>query len=369
MIETGYDIIYLSACALTSARPSTERLASLDMEKLFNLCQRHSLTALVAYALESGGAVERKFIEAKSKAIRKNILLDSERGKLTAFFEAKGIKNMPLKGVILKDMYPSVGMRQMADNDILFDIAYRASVRDYFTGELYTVEHYGESNHDVYMKEPVYNYEIHVSLYGENHSELCNSYYSDVWERLVPDRDKKFGYHFSDEDFYIYFLSHGFKHFDGSGTGLRFLFDLYVYLEKKKDTLDFKYIKQELEKLELVEFERDCRELVYAVFADISAFSEEKLSKEQKEMLKYFITSGTYGTISNRVAKGVKKEGRLKYLLKRAFPSTKILSVYHPVFRHKILMPIGWVYRALKILFSKFPTVKREIGLVFKTKK
>lgn len=32
---------------------------------------------------------------------------------------------MPLKGILLKEMYPKIGMLQMADNDILYDKQYR----------------------------------------------------------------------------------------------------------------------------------------------------------------------------------------------------------------------------------------------------
>lgn len=47
-------------------------------------------------------------------------------------FEKAGIWYLPLKGVILKEMYPVYGIRQMADNDILFDFTYRKEVKDIF---------------------------------------------------------------------------------------------------------------------------------------------------------------------------------------------------------------------------------------------
>lgn len=71
---------------------------------------------------------KQKFIEAKSKAIRKNILLDTEREKIFEFLEQNKIWYMPLKGVILKELYPKIGMRQMSDNDILFDETYRKDI-------------------------------------------------------------------------------------------------------------------------------------------------------------------------------------------------------------------------------------------------
>lgn len=49
-------------------------------------------------------------------------------------------------------MYPVFGMRQMADNDILFDSTYREKVRDIFLDSGYEIEAYNKGNHDVYQK-------------------------------------------------------------------------------------------------------------------------------------------------------------------------------------------------------------------------
>lgn len=63
-----------------------------------------------------------KWKQTRDMAIRKNAMLDLSRESLFAYFEEQGIWYMPLKGSILKDMYPRLGMRQMADNDILIDV-------------------------------------------------------------------------------------------------------------------------------------------------------------------------------------------------------------------------------------------------------
>ena len=53
--------------------------------------------------------------------MRKALLFDAERKGILDFMEQRGIWYLPLKGVVLKDYYPAVGMRQMSDNDILYD--------------------------------------------------------------------------------------------------------------------------------------------------------------------------------------------------------------------------------------------------------
>lgn len=58
---------------------------------------------------------------------------------------------LPLKGIIMKDYYPSVGMRQMSDNDILFDADAWERMEKHMISEGYKAEYVGKG-HDVYHK-------------------------------------------------------------------------------------------------------------------------------------------------------------------------------------------------------------------------
>jgi len=101
-----------------------------------------------------------------NKAVRKNILLDAERTAIFERFEQQGIWYMPLKGSILKELYPENGMREMADNDILYDSTKQAEVKKIMLSMGYSAESVGKSHHDVYMKPPVLNFELHTLLFG-----------------------------------------------------------------------------------------------------------------------------------------------------------------------------------------------------------
>ncbi len=375
--KTALDMLYLCGCALTNEKPRESRLAGVDLKKLYALSKYHSITALVCEGLERAGelpeATGREYMEsfhtARNKAVRKNLLLDTERAKICSFLEEKGIWYMPLKGVILKDLYPKIGLRQMADNDILFDEAGREVVRDWFRDQGYDIEAYDIGNHDVYWKAPVYNYEMHVALFSESHNGDLQRYYKHIKARLLKDAGNRYGYHFTDEDFYVYFLAHGLKHFDVSGIGVRFLLDMYVYLEQKQSGWNASYVESQLEVLGLSAFEGNCRNLMAQMFTDVHTFSDRELSPELRELLLYFLTSGAYGTLEQRVQTMVNKRGSLSYLMQRCFPGTEVLRVYHPMFRHKWLMPLGWIYRGVQVLRSHADKVLREIRLILQTKR
>ena len=119
--QHAYYMIYLIRCVQHNRIPKKEKLDKMDLSGVFALAQAHSLTAITTYALESAGVVDERFTQAKAKAIRKNALFDIERQKIFTEFNKASIWYMPLKGIVLQEIYPRYGMRQMCDIDILFD--------------------------------------------------------------------------------------------------------------------------------------------------------------------------------------------------------------------------------------------------------
>lgn len=365
MNQVFYDMIYLCKCAVNGIIPSKSRLNQMNMEELYIVAKFHTLTGITAYALESAGIQDDKFRTEKDKASRKNIFLDIERKKLLSFCEKNGIWYMPLKGAILKEMYPDFSMRQMADNDILFDAEYQSEIKKYFEDNGYSVIRYNKGNHDSYERPPVLNFEMHTSLFGKIHNREWKEYYGNIKKKLVKDSENNYGYHFSDEDFYIYMIVHEYKHYNISGTGLRSLIDHYVYLQAKQNTMDWSYISDECKKLGISDFEKQSRNLSQKIFGN----SCEELSDEDKLMLEYYLKSGTYGTIEQYSQKKIenfqKQTGstsRLKYIWYRIFPPMEIYEDFFPFFyRHKILLPVAWAYRLIRGVTARRKKLKSEL--------
>ena len=363
--HTAYQMIRLVRCALTGRTPDREWTKSLDLPVLFEVCENHILTACAAYALEAAGIHDPQFTEAKAKAIRKNILLDAERRAILARLEQSKIWYMPLKGALLKDWYPKLGMRQMSDNDILYDGRYRERVRDILLERGYICDHFGKGPDDAYLKEPVYNFEMHHHLFIESNTGGFHSYYENVKDRLLKDEGNAFGYHFRPEDFYLYMTAHEYKHFAGGGTGVRSLADTYVFIQKYGDVLDWDYLHTELEKMQLTEYERQNRELA------MKLFSCARLSEEEKQRLDYYILSGTYGNLKNHVENRVlntENSSKANYIFHRFFPTTAQLKSIWPFFyRHKWLLPILWIYRPIYGLLFNRKKLINELWYLWRT--
>ena len=366
--ETIKDVVYLCACAVDGAPLDTERVKQMDLAALYQAANRHQLTAIVAMSLESAGIKDSTFTQAKGKAIRKIILMDAEKAALFARLEEAGIWYMPLKGAVLKELYPAIGMRQMSDFDILFDANRADDLPGIMESIGFTVDHIGSGHHDAYEKEPVCRFEMHRMLFSTFYDEKLYRYYQAVKSRLLKDEDNEFGYHFSDEDFYIYMIAHEYKHFSGSGTGLRSVLDTYVFL-RKNVALDWGYIACEMEKLGLSDFEAKNRSL------SMHLFGGEARSAEEQAMLDYILSSGTYGTVQNRfhniiAAYGGGKRGKLRYMLDRfcvpcreTDPNYAAYAGQYPVFyRHKLLLPVLPFYRIFySVKSGRFKSEARAI--------
>lgn len=370
-LKSVKDMIYLIYCAVNNNKPQSDKVQNMNIENLYKTAERHMLTAVTAIALESAGVKAADFTQAKGKACRKNAVLDVERNSLFKYLDSKGIWYMPLKGAVMKDYYPKYGMRQMSDNDILFDPEHRAAVREYFEKRGYEIKIYQHGNHDIYLKPPISNFEMHVELFHPNHAvrfPKIYNYYQNVKERLI-----KFGngceYHFSNEDFYVYMTAHEYKHYSVAGTGLRSLLDTYVFMKKFEDTLDMKYIKGELEKLGIAEFELENRSLA------MNLFGSNKLTDEDNSMFKYIVFSGIYGNKDNAIINKIRRTGssgiagKIKYVFGRLFPPLEKLKSSYPIFfKYKVLLVFLPFYRFVRIFTVSKNRVKRELRILSKYK-
>lgn len=355
------DAAYLAACAVKGEVPDSGRVSEMDLTALYQAAERHNLTAVAAMALESAGIRQEPFLQAEGKAIRKAAAFDLERADVLAALEEAGIRYMPLKGCILKDHYPRLGMRQMADIDILIDPERREDVQRIMEGRGYTSELLPYSAHDTYQKPPVFNFEMHRLLFTVLSGEKLYLYFRNIWDRVIKDADNAYGYHLSPEDFYLHMIAHEYKHYSGGGTGLRSLLDTWVYLLHMGESMDRAYLAGELEKLELTDFEKTNRELAQKVF------DGGTMTKADEEMLDYILSSGTYGTVIHSADKIIARKGRMGYLLVRAFPPLQVMHAMYPVLdRWPILLPLCWLRRLFNAWKHKRNKVRIQLRAAFR---
>lgn len=359
--QTAYYLIYLIRCVLHTKVPAQEKVNKIDLSQLYEVAQDHSLIAMTAYALESAGIYDERFSQAKAKSVRRAIYFNIERTAIISDLEKAGIWYMPLKGIIISELYPKLSMREMADNDILFDSSRIDDIKQIMNNRGFYMEH-DDLGHDLaFMKKPVCNFEMHTDLIGIGHDEKLNQYYKNVKQRLIKDSTNNYGFHFSIEDFYIFMIAHEYKHFYYAGTGLRSLVDTYIYLDHYRNKIDWNSVNNEIESLGIEDYEKQSREL------SIKLFSNEDLNVEEKTLLDYYIFAGTFGNDNFRIKNGIKKnsDSKLLYVFSRLFISQCVIEKKYPVFfKYKFLQPILPVYRLYKSIVKDRTRIAKEIKTI-----
>lgn len=394
-----------------------------NIGRFYYIAKKHNLVSLMEQAMEKMGFesdsdIWKRWLKEKNQLIYKSVLMDVEREAIQDFFEENNIWYMLLKGMVIRKYYPAPELREMADNDILFDNKYSKEVYDFMTARGYKSDDYNKGYHDEYLKPPAYNFEMHRQLVSSKERPKWYEYYKDVKSILINDANGKNQFYFSDNDFYVYFIVHTYKHFLNSGMGLRNVLDVYLYLNNLQDKLDFDYIEEQLKKLDAYDFEQTFRSLAFKMFGEnakegnaaadelqdsfdakeqdmlresFDAKKQDKLcgsfdAKEQDkwwnsfddkehDMLSYILDAGTYGNLENSVAhkmgytKGEKKKAsdKAKYIFRRLFPSMDTIEEFFPFFyKHKWAIPFLYIYRIGKMPFTRRKKVAGELREVFK---
>lgn len=372
-----------------------ENSQKIYIGRIYYIAKKHNLVSIMAQAMEklgfeSDSDIWKCWLKEKNQLIYKSVLMDVEREAIQDFFEKNNIWYMLLKGMVIRKYYPAPELREMADNDILFDNKYSKEVYEFMTARGYKSDDYNKGYDDEYLKPPAYNFEMHRQLVSSKERPKWYEYYKDVKSILIKDTNENREtaannesnntsnqFYFSDNDFYVYFIVHTYKHFLNSGMGLRTVLDVYLYVSNLQEKLDFDYIEEQLKKLDAYDFEQTFRSIAFKMFDENLEDRKwwDLFDVKEQEMLSYVLDAGTYGNLENSVAhkmgytKGEKKKAsdKVKYIFRRLFPSMDTIEEFFPFFyKHKWAIPFLYIYRIGKMPFTRRKKVAGELREVFK---
>lgn len=357
--EHDYLINLLSA-VIDDAQPQSPPEA-LEWEKLYQLSVRHGISNMAWYGIMKLNSAHRppqdilmKFKNEYKMAIAKEATQHMTVEQVLKTFEEHRISCLPLKGYLLKYLYPRPDMRLMADIDILIKHEQAEQIKELMLDMGFTAKHQG-GKHDIYYRVPYMNMEMHRKLISDE--SPYSAYLSKTWDRAGLKADYQYVYQLTIEDFFIYLIIHLTKHYAGKGTGIRSFMDICLYNRRYKQTMDWNYIWTELAKIGLREFAENIMGLCGVWFegAESNALYDE--------MAEYILYSGVYGTRQHSVisAMGASAHKRLPigiarqmYRLKLFFPPLYIMKIQYPFLeRVPELLPACWVLRGIRCLLFK----------------
>ena len=341
-------------------KKSFDKTNDLDINYLIKLCKSHSMLPLLYvslkyYNIELTEEQENFLSKQYKNSVFIEAVQESEKNLIIDTLCENNIKCMPLKGSILKYLYPSPELRTMSDIDILFEDSKSKEVRKLLTNLGYKCEKSGGKD-DEFHKPPFLNIEMHRIMVDEGH-ELIAEYYNNIWEVIKPVKEGSLIHEMSLEDFYVHMVAHVARHYAVGGIGIRFVFVEWIYLKRYENVLNFEYINGEFEKLNLSKFAENFKNMTLKWFEGLET------TELEEDMSKYIFDSGTHGNLvheqSVKILLGKDgsrnfKSNKFLYVLRLIFPSFKYMKARNHILKKlPIMLPYFYIERLFIAIFKK----------------
>lgn len=347
--------------AILYNQPTPQIPQEFDWNSFSLLVIRNGFVPLIYERIKDMPEVPRqlldKLMELNSKELRKTLLQDFYENQILERFEKEGIACLPLKGIILKHLYPKFYMRSMSDLDVLIDINKLEESRQIMPEFGFEVFRYDE-HHDIYRFSNCVNVELHkLLIVGE-----MEDYFQIGFERAHLKEGHSYIYELSIEDFYIHLLGHMAYHFAHGGVGIRLVVDIQVYLDRYGDDMNREYIREELKKVGISTFAQHVEKLAEIWFR--GAESDEFYD----ELGMYIVRSGYLGSQEHKeILEVVKQSGnrfdtstRWKAVMEAIFPPYKTMTFLYPILKKiPILFPFTWVVRWIQVVMTRRKNISR----------
>lgn len=340
--------------------------AAKDMN-FFDFCMSHKLEGMVYEYLTRIGRNDLSvksisyFRDKYNQGILNNAAQQYYFEMITKAFEKNGIDYLPMKGMIMKALYPSADLRCSSDIDVYVGSENAEKCRPIMESMGFENSSFG----DLYPSD---NYRIDKFSYIELHRKLINNKYkwqnecNKITDRIV----KKQGHEYvmSDEDFYIFMICHIAKHVSFGGSGIRAVLDVWVYLNKFKN-LNWEHINSVLERCDLTDFHDNLIKLTRYWFENDAA--DEKI----EALSKYIALSGWNGNEEqfesarvNEIA-GIETSRirlKLKSYMDAMFMTREFMEDRYKILKkYPFLLPYFWGKRAVNALIHKHETIKNVL--------
>ena len=323
-----------------------------DFEKLYKLAQIHRVASMVAPAV-----MKCSFADAKIKGVFSKELFKcaarytaqkKEQDELSAEFSKAQIKHCFLKGAKVSAFYDVPDVRFMLDMDLYVEKDKFPQAEKILIERGYECNSNADDKDTGYIKKPFLIVELHQELKYDY--DKGYDYYKGAFERMIS--SDGFNMNMTNEDFYVYILSHTAHHFETAGTGIKTIVDHYYLKNKLKPKCNQPVLEKALDDIGLNQFNKKIEELCEFWF---EAGEGNDLTKEMSD---FIILSGVFGNETNNYLSGV-AQGRLEdnsnaYFLKRLFPPLKTMAYRYTVLKKlPFLLPAFWGIRIISSVFDK----------------
>lgn len=343
-----------------------ENVEPMDNETIVEIIEKawwHKLLPMITVAMIKSGAISQlsEIGNALRNEAAKHIYIQTLKTHrfldLYRLMIEAGAKPICVKGVICRGFYPDPDFRESSDEDII------VSDKDYIICSEILKKHGFIENEDkpnetgfVHCQSGL-KIEVHKSLFPEqgvysefnsllgDMTELYDSVLYENTKLLCPSADKHF----------LYLVLHSFKHFVGSGVGIRQICDMAMFA--RNNTINWTEINKKCEQVGATGFLNGVLVVANKYFglelteikAAIPSFNE---NMNVDNFIEDLLEGGIYGTNSaDRIHSGLitlnqynvsRNDKKVSTLMP---PLKKMKKKYPFLQKYPILLPIAWIMR------------------------
>ena len=316
-----------AVCGATLAEEIKENMTAERLTKLYVLSAHHDMAHLVAEALScaglADGEVGARFRREQMLAAFRAEGMTAALAQISDTLSGHGIPHIPLKGAVMRSLYPEAWMRTSCDIDVLVTPETLAAAQTALCEEAgYRKE--GNGEYDVALtSDGGVHLELHYDTMQEDRVANATEVLGEFWQHVHPETEGGYCYRLSDEMFYFYHIAHMAKHFCEGGCGVRPFLDLWLLRHRVE--YDGAARRRLLERGGLVAFAEAAEHLSEVWFSD------EPWDALAEDMSRYLLRAGTYGVAETYMAAGhVRAGSKFKNIFARIWQPYDILRRRYP---------------------------------------
>lgn len=330
---------------------SSDTINYHNFNNLLELAKIHDILGILAAVnrkknmesnLEYNNILETCFFSS----IRYSAMWDKLYCEISSALANNKIKNIVVKGPIVKKYYPDPDLRTMGDIDLVIhktDMPKAIKVMESlgFVCEEGCVDEYK------FMRKGLC-VELHEDLTSKDFGTGVD--YKREMQSLFDyvKNPNEYIQELTDEYHLIYLLLHIAQHLISSGCGVRQIMDIAVTIKNVK--IDYDFLWKELDRLKLTDFAH-CIFYLCNRWFDIKCDDYVMDEAIYEALSKHIIEGGVFGYVVDRQNNLIMRESlygsKFKTFTKRVFPDVRETRSKVIWFRNKpaFLLPVAWVYR------------------------
>lgn len=378
MNKAHIELVRLLNKALLSEKIDVNK--DIDWKELIDLASENKVEALIYSAIsnKSKEDMDKNILDdLKKRTFQSGIgqlnHMKAVASVLTAMKD-ESINVLVLKGLVIRDMYPTPTLRTMSDADIVVKEADLENAKKVLEGLGYS-EYSSSPSHFVYYKPGYLLIELHWNLADEHFFNNINVFEQDMWPNVIDvDIEGVHALGMSLEDLAIYQSIHMAKHFVYRGFGIRHLCDFVLLVNKRGEEVDWtsfidRCYKYGIGKFTVAMF-MACRKLFSIDIPDVVLNRESCSEAYVDALIEDIFSGGVHGkhdftsAVASEFAYTSDKDSDVKDSVTTKFvrflfpPVDSMSDKYDYAKGNKLLVPVAWTHHLFAGVFNSEYSLK-----------